>query len=55
MFRRFRILVECTVENEVFDAKPWIPHFGLSRLNFPKIVWEFNVVEGYNLEPVLSV
>jgi hypothetical protein len=27
----------------------------LSRLNSPKIVREFNVVEGYNLEPVHSV
>jgi hypothetical protein len=26
-----------------------------SRLNSPKIVREFNVVEGYNLEPVCSV
>jgi hypothetical protein len=27
----------------------------LSRLSSPKIVREFNVVEGYNLEPVRSV
>jgi hypothetical protein len=27
----------------------------LSWLNSPKIVWEFNVVVGYNLEPVRSV
>jgi hypothetical protein len=54
---RFSMLIHGNLFSAFSTTGPPLPQelAAFSRLNSPKRVGEFNVVEGYNLEPVRSV